>query len=382
MDDPALVARLEPASPYVGQQAVWTLYLVTRGQATQGEVESLPDFRGFWAEDLERETNVSPKIWNIGGASWRAYPMIRKAVFPMRAGKVAIGPARARVAVRRVSFDFFDSPFGDAPPTERASPSIWVTCRPKPGASDLPVGAFTLRDSLDRTRVPAGGTFSVTAQLSGDGRVTELSAPTLAIEGARVSEPESRLTIKRGPARLSSVKTWQWVVTAERPGTLVIPALSVPVLDPVAGRVVTVASAPMGAVVEPAPAAPPPAISPPPSAAPKPAAIPSRAVAGAAGAGAALLALGFWLGRRRAPRTALSSPPPLPAEDHVDRLLDALQSAAIARGGEGAAEVAAWRRRLQEIRFAPVFSSRDDAMRALEDEICESAAKWGFREQA
>ncbi|HET7451154.1 MAG TPA: BatD family protein, partial [Thermoanaerobaculia bacterium] len=117
--DPELVARIEPASPFVGQQTVWTLYLVTRGEATRGETAALPDFRGFWAEDLEREANVQPQIWNVRGTLWRAYPMIRKALFPTRPGRLPVGPARARVSVRESVFDLFDSPFGESPLVDR-----------------------------------------------------------------------------------------------------------------------------------------------------------------------------------------------------------------------------------------------------------------------
>ena len=375
IDDPALVARIEPASPYVGQQAVWTLYLVTRGQATQGEVESLPDFRGFWAEDLERESNVEPKIWNVRGVLWRAYPMARKALFPNRSGTLTVGVAHARVAVRRLSFDFFDSPFGDSPPVERVSGPLSVVCRPKPGEPDLPVGALALKASLDRTRASAGSALTLTAQLSGDGRLAGVPPPPLEIPGARVSEPESRLAVKRGAERFSSVRTWQWIVTAETPGGLTIPAIRVPVFDPAAGRRVELASAPLRAAIDPPAAIPPPTR---PVAIPAPAAAPPvsppglPAIAGGVGAAAALLALGFWAGRRRRLAPApVAVDPALPPQERVERLLEAFARSAGSRGPDFANRLAGWRRRLEEIRFAPLFSSREEAAEALEREIRE-----------
>jgi len=374
IDDPALVARIEPSSPYVGQQAVWTLYLVTRGQATQGEVESLPDFRGFWAEDLERESNVEPKIWNVRGVLWRAYPMARKALFPNRPGTLTIGVAHARVAVRRLSFDFFDSPFGDSPPVERVSGPLSLVCRPKPGDPDLPVGALTLKANLDRARVLAGSALTWTAQLSGDGRLAGVPPPPLEIPGARVSEPESRLAIKRGAERFSSVRTWQWIVTPETPGALTIPAIRVPAFDPTSGRRVELASAPIRAAVDPPTAIPPtprPIATREPAAAPPPAREPGLpAVAGGAGAAAALLALGFWAGRRRRPAAApVAVDPALPPQERVERLLEAFARSTASRTPEFANRLAGWRRRLEEIRFAPVFSSREEAAEALEREI-------------
>ena len=373
--DPALVARIEPASPCVGQQAIWTLYLVTRGQATRGEVEALPDFRGFWAEDLEREANVQPQVWNVRGALWRAYPMVRKALFPNRAGKLAIGPARARVAVRESVFDIFDSPFGDASPVERASAPITIAVRPSP-APGLPVGHFALKSSLDRPRTVAGEPIAVSAQLSGDGRLADVAPPALVVPGARVSEPESRLAIRRTTSRLTATRTWEWVVTPDHPGTLAIPPLSISTLDPGSGRAVVVRSGALRAAVDP-PAPPAPAPAPIPAAIPARSGIPPAAAAGAGGAAAALLLLGFWIGRRRAarPATAEEGRASLPAGADIDRILDALEAAAARRGGDAAARVAEWRRRRDEIRFAPHFSNRDDAAAALEEEVRRAAAR-------
>jgi hypothetical protein len=44
--------------------------------------------------------------------------------------------------------------------------------------------------------------------------------------------------------------------------------------------------------------------------------------------------------------------------------------------------VAEWRRRLEEIRFAPILSSRQEAADALEREIREASARWSGREPA
>jgi len=388
IEDPALVARVDPPSPWAGQQAVWTLYLVTRGQATQGEVHSLPDFRGFWAEDLERETNVEPKIWNVRGVLWRAYPMARKAIFANRGGTLTIGAAHARVAVRRMSFDFFDSRFGDAPPVERASAPVSVVCRPRPGEPELPVGTFAWKASLDRSRATAGGALTLTAQLSGDGRLAGMPPPPVAIPGARVSEPESRLALKRGSERLSSVRTWQWVVTPLSPGTLTIEPLRLAVFDPAAGRRIELASAPLRVTVDPAAVAAAPAAIPAepavPAAAPAPARRSLPATAGLAALAAALVAAGYWAGRRRRspePPPAASDPA-LSPEDRLDGLLAALSAPAARRGGDAPARLAEWRRRREEIRFAPILSSRREATEALEHEVRQATSRWSQRDSA
>jgi BatD DUF11 like domain len=380
--DPALVARIDPARPYSGQQAIWTLFLVTRGRATQGEIKSLPDFKGFWAEDLDREQNVSPQLWNVGGEIWRAYPMIRKALFANRAAAIPVGTARAVIAIRSDLFDLFgDSPFSDSRPVERESAPISAVVRSVPAnAVGLPVGNFVLKVSVDRNDIPPGGSFSVMAALSGDGRLADVLAPGLEISGARVSEPEARLSIRRNAQKLLSTRTWQWVVTPERPGALTIPVLRIATFNPGPGRVVEAASSPLS-VRAAGLAAPPPERAEAPRPAMRPArSFPAPALLAPVLAALAVLsvAVGYRLGRaRRVPpeATALEASP----EKRIEKALDALAERSGRRGGAGESEVARLRGEFARVAFSPHLSSREEAFQRLEEEVRRLAKRWRIR---
>ena len=388
--DPGLVSRLDPPSPYVGQQAIWTLFLLTRGSATRGEVRALPDFKGFWSEDLEHESNVSPTEWNLRGEIWHAYPMARKALFPSRAGRSTIAEARATIAIRSDFFDVFgESPFGDSRTVERRSEPLNVVVRPlPPGAGSIPVGNFSMKASLDRPEVPEGGAATLTAVLSGDGRLSEIGAPSFSVEGARVSDPDSRLVLKRGTSRLTAVRTWQWVIAPEKGGTLSISPLSVAFFNPALQRVAE-ASTPglalRAAAVKssaPAPAAPPRAES-------------KRIVAPASGLGGlpplpvaagavllsiGLLAAGYGLGSRRG-RTATAgrSNEAGNTEHRIERLLADLIEVSAKRGPAAAEEVGRLREEFTSILFAPELSSRSEALASLEAEAGKLARRMGIR---
>jgi hypothetical protein len=379
--DPALVSRLEPSSPYEWQQAVWTLYLVTRGEPTQAEVRALPDFRGFWAEDLDRESNVTPRIWTLGGVAWRAYPLARKALFPSRSGPLTIGPAKAVASLRPDIFDAFGNfPFGETQSVERSSTPLTATCRPVPGGrAGLPVGSFSLKASLDRKEIAAGESATLTAVLSGDGRLNDLPVPALSIAGARVSEPETRLTWKRSGGRLASSRQWQWVLTPERAGRMEIAQIRAEVFDPASAAVRRVESAALSLT-----ALAPPAPEPPPAAAPgKPPAgaregRPATGMATAAGAFAALalLAIGFLMGRRRHDRALAAETAPRhgTAEDRVAAVLARIASDGRLDRKPGARdELRRLAGRLDEIRFGPQLSSREEGARRLEDDVLRFA---------
>ena len=385
--DPQLIARLDPPRPYVGQQAIWTLFLVTRGRATQGEIKSLPDFKGFWAEDLDRESGGSPQVWNVGGILWRAYPMIRKAVFANRAGTLPIGDARAIIAIRSELFDIFaDSPFSDSRPVERESPPITAQCRALPeNAAHLPVGSFALKVSVDRPDVPPGGSFTVTAALTGDGRLADVAAPDLPLAGARASEPETRLSLRRTGGKVTAARSWQWVVTPEKSGPLSIPAIRISTFNPGSGRIVDATSAPITIHASGMPASTPP--SPAPAPAPTPRRferslpLPAVLVPAVVSAALLILAVGYRLGRGR---SRLVSPAPESAfperpEAGVERVLDALDTASRRRGSEAVAEVARLREELIRVAFSPQLSSRDEALGRLEEASRRLARRWRVR---
>lgn len=386
--DPTLVARLDPPSPLQGQQAVWTLYLVTRGEAAQAEIKTLPDFRGFWAEDLDREQNVTPRVWDVGGVAWRAYPLMRKALFAHRAGALTIGPARAVAALRPDLFDIFSSsPFGETASVERESAPLAVSCRPVAGGgTDLPVGNFALKASLDRREVATGESATLSAILSGDGRLNDVASPQLSTPGIRVSEPEAKLSWKRSGARLTSVRQWQWILTPERSGSLEIAPLVVDVLDPATARLKRVESSTLALVA----IAPPPAVTAPAAGAGAPrgeadrnrpglTAVPAAAAVLAA---AALLAVGFTLGRRKHARAvaeeAVSRHPS--AENRVEAYLGRIASSAqLGRRAAARDELQALRRRFEEIRFGPQLSSREEAARHLEEDVVRLARTLNIR---
>ncbi|MGH9442888.1 MAG: BatD family protein [Thermoanaerobaculia bacterium] len=381
--DPALVARIEPAKAYTGQQMIWTLYLVTRGRATQGEIKSLPDFKGFWAEDLDREPNVQPQLWTLAGGNWHAYPMIRKALFADRPGTIPVAAARALIAIRSDFFDLFgDSPFSDSRPVERESAPMAAVVRPLPeNAARFPVGAFTLKSSVDRQDVPPGGSFSVTASLSGDGRLADVPAPALTIAGARISEPEARLSIRRTSQRLLSTRTWQWVVTPEKPGAVTVPALRVSTFNPVTGRVAEVVSQPWEVVAAALPAPPEPAAAAAPSSpavSRTPFPTPAVVIPALAVAGLMLLAIGYRLGRFRSAPAAAERFEGTP-EARMETILSALSQRAGQRGGQAPGEVASLRDELARVAFSPQLSSREEALAKLETRIRRLARRWKVR---
>jgi len=377
-EDPFLAGKLDPPNPYAGQQAVWTLYLVTRGRAVRAEIKSLPDFRGFWAEDLDRDPDPSAQTWNVGGALWRAYPILRKAIFPSRAGRAVIEPATASVSVRGDIFDIFGDPFGEDQVVDRASAPLPVECRALPsGDGDLPVGSFSLKESLRPERLDSGDSATLSLTVSGDGRLSASESPDITVARVRVSPPETKLTLRRS-GRLSSSRTWQWLLTPARSGSIELPPLKFRYFDPEAGKVRAEETSSrtlevrVSAPVPPATPAPPSKSGPPPRAGSLRAPSRPAVVAAAAGAAIVLVLVGFLAGRRRgAPDVA-----PAGAAEDAGRLLDRLEEIAAGRSAAAREQVLDLRRRYEAALFAPQLASRDGEVREIEERIRDLARRW------
>jgi hypothetical protein len=71
----------------VGEPLVITYALYTQVSVTDLQLKDAPQFAGFWVEDLERpEAGSNGEPATVGGESYRRFPLIRKLLFPTKAG--------------------------------------------------------------------------------------------------------------------------------------------------------------------------------------------------------------------------------------------------------------------------------------------------------
>ena len=114
-------ASIDKNKVYQGEQVTVTYKLYTRlNIAAQMSVDKLPQYQGFWAEELETARNISFGNEVIDGKQYKVGLLKRVALFPSQSGKLEVTPFELTIPIQiqkkknpnNVWDDFFGDPFG------------------------------------------------------------------------------------------------------------------------------------------------------------------------------------------------------------------------------------------------------------------------------
>ena len=232
----------------VGEPLVLTYALDTQTSVADLQFKEAPQYTGFWVEDLERpQASPSGEAVTVEGESYRRFPVMRKLLFPTKAGTLTIPAATFRIGLARQSF------FDAGGVVERATKGLAVTVEPLPEAPGFSgaVGRFRATASLDRDTVPLGEAVTLRFRVEGTGNLKWIDrGPEVALGGARVFPPQAKSDLKTTTEGVTGSRTWEFVVVPETSGTVEVPALTFSYFDPGARRIVTTETAPLALRVE------------------------------------------------------------------------------------------------------------------------------------
>jgi hypothetical protein len=234
---------------HVGEPLLLTYFVYTQTSITDVGFADAPQYPGFWSEDLEQPRGgPRGEAAAVGSERFDRFPVLRKLLYPTRAGKLTIPAATFRIGVPRQGF--FD--VGSAK-LNRASEPVEVNVDPipeEPGFSGA-VGRFRASAAVDKPSVALGEAATLRFRVEGSGNLKWIEkGPSLNLPGAKVYPPNATSDLKKGPDGISGSKTWEFAIVPETAGTLEVPPLSFSYFDPAAGRVVRTESAALPLVVQ------------------------------------------------------------------------------------------------------------------------------------
>lgn len=247
---PRLLMEAQPSRTRlrVGEPLLLTYWLYTQTSVTDLQFKEAPQFAGFWVEDLERAQGPpSGEPATVEGQSYRRFPVLRKLLFPTKAGTLTLPASVFRIGLARTGF--FDS--GGS--VERTTKPVTVAVEPLPDAPGFSgaVGRFRATASLDREAVPLGEAATLRFRVEGTGNLKWIDrGPELALPGAKVFPPQSKSDLRTTPSGIAGSRTWEFVVVPETSGVVEIRPLAFSYFDPAAGRIVTAETAPLALRVE------------------------------------------------------------------------------------------------------------------------------------
>ena len=244
-----LAVALDPPEPYVGQQAVFTLYLLTQADVHRVSPRDLPEFRGFWVREIQLPDRPRPEWVEVDGERYGRVPLLRRALFPLSAGKFEIPPVTVDSIVEVTELTPWGTPLGRPAEVRRATERMTINVRPLPSAPESfagAVGTLAVQARIEPASVTAGEAATLTLSVSGPGNLRSLPDPEPATpSGIRRFPPQSRSSEEVAGDRLKSARTWSYVLVPERSGSFDLPPFSLTYFDPKAGQFKTAASQPL-----------------------------------------------------------------------------------------------------------------------------------------
>jgi len=253
-----VIARAEvPKNNYfVGEAIPLAIKLYRRGVNidSRGSQMDLPEFDGFWSEEVTR--NPEAERGYIGNKIYDVLTLNERRLFANRSGKITIEPTTFTLNVSTGSI------FGKPQLISRSTEPIELEIKPLPEAGQPSsfngsVGRFQLDASLDKTQVAQGDSVSLRIELRGDGNFSAI--PKLEL-GAL---DDSLQIFEGGPPQTDkslgyvTAKSWIYALVPEQEGEFEIPQIEFSYFDPTDERYHRLVKGPFQLVVTPGDTLPP-----------------------------------------------------------------------------------------------------------------------------
>jgi hypothetical protein len=247
---------VDKSRAYKGEQVTVTYKLYTRlSIAAQMSINKLPQYQGFWAEELETPNNISFRTEVVGGKQFRVGVLKKAALFPTQTGTLEVTPFELTVPVqiqkqksRSIWDDFFNDPFGRSEVIEFNAKSnvvkIEVDPLPpgQPGSFNGAVGDYSFDAKLNNTTTKSNEPLTLNVNISGTGNIKLLDMPEINFpNGFEKYEPKVSEDINR-KSTISGTKKGEYLFVPRVVGIREIPPIEFSYFNPEKKKYVTLKS--------------------------------------------------------------------------------------------------------------------------------------------
>lgn len=251
-------ATVNKKTVYLGEQVTVTYKLYTRlSIAAQMSISKLPQYKGFWSEELNTSTTISFTTEIVNGKRYRVGVLKKAALFPSQTGKLTITSFELNIPIRlrnrrrtgNIFDDFFNDPFdqGQLINYDAKSNAVKITVLPLPD-KNVPasfkgaVGNFTMSTSINKTNIKTNETASLKINIKGSGNVKLLNIPEIKIpNGIDKYEPKITEKINRTGV-ISGIKNVEYVIIPRTPGRKEIAPIRFTYFNPAKKKYITLSS--------------------------------------------------------------------------------------------------------------------------------------------
>ncbi len=256
-----LTATASNATPWVGEQVVYTLTVFIDANITNAQLEE-PEFS---RADVARMDGQEESTEVRNGRSYKA-TAFRFVVTPLEAGEISVKPVTLHADMlvptsgRNIPGTRFGQnlpgmdrflPFTDLRPVSFRSNPVYFTAKalpPVPAGTTFSglVGDFHFDVGTNVTSARVGDSVTMTVALAGRGNIAGASLPTITWpDGLKVYDDVPQRDVKMDNDGYYGQKTFRLALVPSKPGTLVIPSVALTYFDPAAGKYETLHSDPI-----------------------------------------------------------------------------------------------------------------------------------------
>ena len=242
--DLTLKASVDVEQPTVGQQVTYSLWLLARVSVSGIDKLQLPKMDGFWTEEVEAPQQLVGEARVIDGVPMQAFLLRKRALFPLRPGKITIEAAEVEV-ITGMGMLFSRSN------VKRETQAITVDVQPLPagrpvGFDQGNVGQWSIHAAAEPLAVSVGQPVTLRLTVSGRGNLRDLQLPRLpSIPGLRAYDATSTDKSNVEQGKVGGTRTVEQLLVPERTGDLDIPALALETFDPLSKQYRTLRTTPL-----------------------------------------------------------------------------------------------------------------------------------------
>jgi len=241
-------------SVYQGEEIIVSYKLYTNIDILDNQVDKLPDFNGFWSQEIKLNENVQWTIETYKGIRYQTAVLKQIILFPEHAGDLKLDPLGMTFLVRApsASNDPFDQIFGSYDDVKRKikSADITIHVKPlpdkgKPANFNGAVGTFALSASLDKKELKANETATYSLNISGSGNLKLMSAPVIETpEFFEKFDPKLEDQITVNANGVSGSRAYNYLLIPRKEGKFNLKPYHFTYFNPSSGRYVTLVSGP------------------------------------------------------------------------------------------------------------------------------------------
>ncbi len=240
--DTFLYAVASATEVWVGQQFTVSWLLFTRGEVLRYE-PTPPRLASLWSETLfEPKAYFKYSEARLAGKDYVVALVSKRAFFATEAGVQVVEPLKAKVATVATAM-------GRGLALASNSLEVTVTKLPEPapqGFDPSYVGEFKVGATIDRSRVPAGESLTLTLRLDAVGAISRIQPPRLAFPGFRFEAPSAgEMESTTHLDVVSGRRSYRYWTTPENGGAQEIPAIRLSYFSPSEGRYKTASTRPI-----------------------------------------------------------------------------------------------------------------------------------------